>query len=167
VPRTNIVGKVDGGWTVATALLDQERTLLGSPLAALRALETLRRLVAARHGGLDARERDLLAQAEIEVETLTAAFLDALDDTADGNAGAMSAYLKILATETTQFVLEVVQDVAGECAGLKTVRHAANELIDCSEMFLHSRRTSIYGGSNEIQRSLIASRVLDLRRGGA
>ena len=164
VPISNIVGERDRGWTVATALLDQERLLVGAPGNALRAIERVRRLARVLQSGLSEAQKDDIATAEIEVETLIAAFLD-IAEGMDAGRPVDASYLKILGTETTQFVLDIVQKLCGACASLKTPMTIDGIRIDFSELFLQSRRLSIYGGSNEIQRDLIASRVLALPRG--
>jgi alkylation response protein AidB-like acyl-CoA dehydrogenase len=144
-------------------VLDQERLLLGSPGIALRALERLRRLVRFGKVPLDRRLVDLIARAEIEVDVLTACFLNVAEREA-GGSGADASYLKILATETTQFVLDVLQDAAGPLAAIRSAQHVGQERLDLNEMFLQSRRLTIYGGSSEIQRTIIANRTLGLPR---
>jgi alkylation response protein AidB-like acyl-CoA dehydrogenase len=163
VPLANVVGEIGSGWNIATAVLDQERLLLGSPGIALRALERLRRLVRFGKVPLDRRLVDLIARAEIEVDVLTACFLNVAEGEA-GGSGADASYLKILATETTQFVLDVLQDAAGPLAAIRSAQHVGQERLDLNEMFLQSRRLTIYGGSSEIQRTIIANRTLGLPR---
>jgi alkylation response protein AidB-like acyl-CoA dehydrogenase len=163
VPLANIVGGLDNGWTIATSLLTQERLLLGAPGNALRAFERVRRIARALGPGLTDAGRDRIAAATIELETLVAAFLDAAEDTRAGRP-VDASYLKIMATETTQFILDVAQTLCGPWAALKAPTQLGDTTIDFSEMFLQSRRLSIYGGSNEIQRELIATRVLNLPR---
>jgi alkylation response protein AidB-like acyl-CoA dehydrogenase len=161
VPLENVVGAVDDGWRVATALLDRERIQLGAPAQALRALERVRRLAPLA----DAALADRIAEAELAVEVLTAAFLAAAERFAAGeDPGAESSYLKILSTETTQTVLDIAQDLAGPLMAVRDPVRVGEPLVDVSEMFLQARRLSIYGGSNEIQRSILADRVLGLRR---
>lgn len=163
VPLENVVGEIGDGWSVATAVLTEERLRLGAPALAFKALQRLRR-VASYRGAPDAHTCQRLAQAEIEVETLVAAFLNAAEACHDGENGA-TAYLKILSTETVQRILGFAQELAGEYAALKTPLHDCDgNRVDFSEMALQSRRLSIYGGTNEIQRTLIASKVLDLPR---
>lgn len=157
VPVANVVGEIGQGWAVATALLAQERLQIGHPGLALRALERLRRLVALGPVRLDARRADLVARAEIEVEALVASFL-AVAEASHGPASD-SSYLKILSSETTQLVLEVLQDCAGELAAVAGALERDGERVDVSEMYLQSRRLSIYGGTNEIQRNLIARQL--------
>jgi alkylation response protein AidB-like acyl-CoA dehydrogenase len=61
-----------------------------------------------------------------------------------------------------QTILDIMQEVAGESAPLRHAVRTEEGMLDYSEMFLQSRRLSIYGGSNEIQRNIIATRVLGL-----
>lgn len=159
VPVTNVVGEIDRGWAVATALLSEERLRIGSPALALKALERLRRLVKVLPP--DSRNDEALAQAEIDTESLTASFL-ALAEAEHRGGAADSSYLKILATETVQSILDQLQQLAGEAASLKQAAPSEWGLIDYSEMFLQSRRLSIYGGTNEVQRNLIAAKVIGL-----
>jgi alkylation response protein AidB-like acyl-CoA dehydrogenase len=162
VPLANVVGQLDHGWQVATALLSEERLRIGSPALALKALERLRRMAAsvARSSRTDA----LLAHAEIETETLIASYLS-VAEAEEAGTGADSSYLKILATETVQGTLDALQEIAGEAAPLRDAALTEHGFLDYSEMFLQSRRLSIYGGSNEVQRNIIALKVLDLPTG--
>lgn len=164
VPRANVVGILDGGWNIVTALLDEERIQLGAPSHALRALERVRRMARALGPVLGASGRLRLAEAETEVAALTAAFLQTPTEAEQGRTPDASS-LKILSTETTQRVLDIAQELAGAAAPLKSPASVGGTVIDFSELFLQSRRLSIYGGTNEIQRGLIADRVLKLPKG--
>jgi alkylation response protein AidB-like acyl-CoA dehydrogenase len=163
VPIENVVGEIDRGWAVATALLSEERLRIGSPAIALKALERLRRMAA--ETAIRAVDNPLfqerLAHAEIETETLIASYLSVAEAEQQGG-GADSSYLKILATETVQSILDILQEVAGETAPLRHPVRTAEGMLDYTEMFLQSRRLTIYGGTNEIQRTIIATRVLGL-----
>ncbi|UDQ87724.1 acyl-CoA dehydrogenase family protein [Xanthobacter autotrophicus] len=164
VPRANVVGILDGGWNIVTALLDEERIQLGAPSHALRALERVRRMARALGPVLGVLGRLRLAEAETEVAALTAAFLQTPTEAEQGRTPDASS-LKILSTETTQRVLDIAQELAGAAAPLKSPASVGGTVIDFSELFLQSRRLSIYGGTNEIQRGLIADRVLKLPKG--
>jgi alkylation response protein AidB-like acyl-CoA dehydrogenase len=159
VPLENVVGEIDHGWAVATALLSEERLRIGSPALALKALERLRQMV--RNDASNPYFRERIAHAEIETETLIASYLSVAEAEQQGDV-ADSSYLKILATETVQSILDILQQVAGEAAPLRHAERTAGGILDYSEMFLQSRRLTIYGGSNEIQRNIIATRVLGL-----
>ncbi|MFC6330932.1 acyl-CoA dehydrogenase family protein, partial [Alloalcanivorax gelatiniphagus] len=73
--------------------------------------------------------------------------------------------LKVLATETVQRTLDTLQRLAGASAALRDPRRDGALTLDYSEMFLQSHRLSIYGGTNEIQRTLIAQKTLNLPTG--
>jgi alkylation response protein AidB-like acyl-CoA dehydrogenase len=162
VPLENVVGEIDNGWAVATALLSEERVRIGAPALALKALTRLRRMAAeVRDVCDDARFQERLAHAEIETETLIASYLSVAEAEQHGG-NADSSYLKILATETVQTILDILQEVAGEAAPLRHAVRTEDGMLDYSEMFLQSRRLTIYGGTNEVQRNIIATRVLGL-----
>lgn len=163
VPLENVVGEVHQGWRVATSLLDEERIRIGTPLLPLRALARLRAVL--QHNGLDQDTawRRRLARAEIAVETVTAAYFQCLERFEAGRAaGGESSYLKILATEITQDIVDLVQEAGGIYRAMKIDPQGSASRVDFNEMYLQSRRLSIYGGSNEIQRSILASQVLGL-----
>lgn len=94
VPRSNVVGGLDKGWEIATALLSQERLLLGAPSHALRAFERVRRIAEALGPRLTDGQRDSIAAARIELETLVASFLDAAEAMRAGGP-VDASYLKI------------------------------------------------------------------------
>jgi alkylation response protein AidB-like acyl-CoA dehydrogenase len=167
VPVGNVLGKIGEGWTIGTALLGEERIRSGTPIHALRALYRLRQ--AARYTGADRDPwvQDQIVQAEIEVHALEAAFLEALEAQAAGEAEFEdSSRLKIYGAEITQFVLEVLQAISGAHAAIRAPHIGDHDTPDFSTLFLQSRRLSIRGGTNEIQRGIIAMRALGLPRPG-
>lgn len=165
VPLEHVVGEIDRGWEIATALLSEERLRVAAPLQALRALTRLHMLCEATGALEDPVLAARVAEVEIETETLIASYLSVAETHAAGGA-VDSSYLKILATETVQRILDVLQEVAGERRAVKRALPSGDKRLDFSEMFLQARRLSIYAGSNEIQRTLIATRVLGLGGGG-
>ena len=167
VPLSNVVGEIGEGWSVATALLDEERLQLGGPLQVSRALVRLRRIVAAMPEAERAAWQDTLDRARLEAETVTAAFLDSCDRfEARIAVPNESSYLKILATEATQEILDMAMKAAGALGALAEAPVLDGNRLDVNEMFLQSRRLTIYGGSSEIQRSILATRVLQMAQGG-
>ncbi|GAA5125459.1 acyl-CoA dehydrogenase family protein [Alloalcanivorax gelatiniphagus] len=166
VPVDQVVGTLNQGWAVATALLDEERLRLGSPALALKALTRLRHLAASAEHRETARGplRERIARAEVETEAVIAAYLAAAEALDDGRPADCSS-LKVLATETVQRTLDTLQRLAGASAALRDPRRDGALTLDYSEMFLQSHRLSIYGGTNEIQRTLIAQKTLNLPTG--
>ena len=167
VPLDNIVGEIDKGWQVATAVLSEERLRIGSPAQALRALERLRMMLRATPADrVPPSVHEAAALVEVEVETLIAAYLEAAEAAEQGIA-ADSSYLKLLATDAVHQLLDLVQRVAGPAAALREPVRRGEDLLDATEMYLQARRLGIYGGSSEVQRNIIATRVLGLPVAGA
>lgn len=166
VPLENVVGKDGEGWSVAMALLDDERIRGGGPMLALKALSRVRAIIAANDLVDNPLAMDHLARAEVETAALCAAYLDSMEKLEQGKSdGRDSCYLKILATETTQLILDIAQELAGSERAVKRTRRGNGAVIDFSEMFLQSRRLTIMGGTSEIQRTLLATRALGLPKG--
>lgn len=168
VPLANVVGAVDEGWTVATALLDEERMHLGTPAQANRALVRLERLVARMPARAQRDWAGRLDQARDAVETVTAAYLDTAERFAAGTAVPNeSSGLKILNTEAVHEILDLVQEAAGGMAARRGPLMQGDARLDLNEMFLQARRLPIYGGANEIQRTILATRIMGLNGGRA
>lgn len=168
VPRRNVVGRIGDGWNVGTALLAEERIRSGTPIHALRALSRLKLAAQATGADQDPWMLDRMAAAEIEVMALEASYLEALEAQRAGYAAFEdSSRLKIFGAEVTQFVLDVLQEIAGSHAARRPPEHASDDTPDFSQLFLQSRRLSIRGGTNEIQRGIIAMRALGLPRPGS
>jgi len=85
---------------------------------------------------------------------------------ADGRA-ALSLPMPEDLDQSVHLVLDATQQLAGPMAALRASSRQGADLLDFSEMFLQSRRLSIYGGSNEVQRNLIATRTLGLPSAGS
>ncbi|MBI4694415.1 MAG: acyl-CoA dehydrogenase [Gammaproteobacteria bacterium] len=163
VPRANLVGEMNKGWTIAKALLGFERVFLGSPKQSQYALQRLARI---------ATERGLFADAAFS-ERYTRLRLDVLDLEAfyrrfaaivksGGTLGPEVSLLKIWATETYARLTEAMLEAAGPDGGtLGQVAFGASE-IDAVAAFYNARPATIYGGANEIQRNIVAKGVLDL-----
>jgi alkylation response protein AidB-like acyl-CoA dehydrogenase len=168
VPLGNVVLGIGQGWTVATALLNEERLRGSNPSFALKALWGLRRLAAYIKADRDPAVRDRIAALEIEVEAVSASYLDLMEMAADGDLESTdSSFIKIIGTEVTQRITEAMQEIAGPLAAVEQPVPSEGRRVDFTRMPLQARRLSIMGGTNEIQRSLIASRVLQLPRGAA
>jgi alkylation response protein AidB-like acyl-CoA dehydrogenase len=165
VPGENLVGEENQGWTMAKFLLGNERVGVAPVGATKRALAELKKVAVDR----DLLKDPLLAAQVVELENeLLALELTALRvvaNSADGKPHPASSVLKLKGSELQQAVSELFVDVAGPLA---VAAHAekGSDVPDWARVsgpnYLNLRKASIYGGSNEIQRQIIAGTILGL-----
>jgi alkylation response protein AidB-like acyl-CoA dehydrogenase len=163
VPAENLVGKLNDGWRIANALLGHERLGTSNPQFALMALERIRTIARASGVMADAAFRDRLAAASINVTALSALFSHAVELTnRQRSLGPDSSIIKIFGSELLQSLSDLLIEAAGSDASLQDLVPTAFGPVDVSTPFLQVRRATIYGGSSEIQRNIVARRVLNL-----
>src|SRR3954465_5985388 len=165
VPAENLIGEENQGWTMAKFLLGNERVGIA------RIGATKRMLAQAKEHAVNTGqiEDPLLAAQIIELENeLLALELTALRvvaNSADGKPHPASSVLKLKGTEVQQAVSELAVDVAGHLA-LASGAGEGSDIPDWARVatpnYLNLRKASIYGGSNEIQRQIIAGTILGL-----
>ncbi|TQK71373.1 acyl-CoA dehydrogenase family protein [Nocardioides sp. SLBN-35] len=164
-----VVGERGSGWGVAMGLLGFERgvSTLGQTVGFARELETV--VARAKENGSidDPVVRDRLAALKAELAVIRSFALRALalveggqDSAAGGGAGSI---FKLAWATWHRTLGEVAMDVAGR-GGLVTRGGSSYDLDDHQRLFLFSRADTIYGGSDEIQRNILAERVLGLPR---
>jgi alkylation response protein AidB-like acyl-CoA dehydrogenase len=178
VPVENLVGDENRGWTYAKYLLGHERTGIARVGASKRELEFLKQLAAAqrKHG------RPLLedpvfaakvAALEIELMALEVTVLRVVSSEAQGRGpGPEASMLKIRGSELQQQLTELMFEAAGPLAaafdpafleGERAHSAAGDDAIaPLAAYYFNFRKTSIYGGSNEIQKNIIAQMMLGL-----
>ncbi len=158
-----MVGEINEGWSIAKALLGFERIFLGSPR---QSQYVLQRLESA------AIQCDLMKQTSFQ-EKLTRLKLDVLDLESNyqkfadlvrsgQTLGPDVSMLKIWATETFARLTELLIEIAGSNGANLGDVSFNGENIDIMSQFYNARPATIYGGSNEIQRNIIAKFVLEL-----
>jgi alkylation response protein AidB-like acyl-CoA dehydrogenase len=158
-----IVGAPGDGWRVAMGTLGVERGIstVGQQMGFQREFEAV--LAQARAGGAigdpDIAARIIDAWIGLQVLRFTAAALGAPPGTAPGTEANIA---KLLWAPWHQRLGELAMDVAGASA---TVAGPGYDLSDVQRLFLFTRADTIYGGSSEIQRNIIAERGLGLPRG--
>ncbi len=163
VPRANLVGQLNDGWGIAKALLGFERLFVGSPKTCHHALGLLRQL--ARRQGLyqDGAFAAEMAQLELDLADLQAAYAVFAGMVKRGDALPPSvSLLKIFATETYTRIAAKIVDVAAEHGGTRRELDLGTHAIEPLAPLFTATITTIYGGSNEIQRNILARQVLDL-----
>jgi hypothetical protein len=172
VPADQLVHEEGRGWTVAKFLLGHERMNTARIGTSKRELESLKAFAARqRKDGRplieDPRFRDKLSRLEIELTALTLTNLRFLDQLRGGRPpGAEVSMLKIKGTEIQQSLTELMMQAAGPLAQMASAGEDADPdarfVASLGPRYLNFRKTTIYAGSNEIQRNIIAKRVLGL-----
>jgi len=155
VPAENLVHEEGKGWTVAKYLLGHERMNTGRIGESRRQLARLKQY--AEHMMADQRWRDRLSRVEVELTALEITnlrFLDRMRRTGQP-PGADVSMLKIKGTEIQQGLTELMMDATDPAAS-----DPLSEAV--RKRYLSMRKTTIYAGSNEIQRNIIAKMTLGL-----
>jgi alkylation response protein AidB-like acyl-CoA dehydrogenase len=172
VPAENLIHDENKGWTVAKYLLGHERMGSGNVGASKRELQTLRELASKeiKNGKplmQDARFRDRLTRVEVEVQALeltSLRFLDKMRRTGQP-PGADVSMLKLKGSELQQAITELMMQALGPDAqpfvGVED-GHVDEYRARMAPRYFNYRKTSIYAGSNEIQRNIIAKMTLGL-----
>jgi len=168
VPVANRIGEENEGWTCAKFLLGHERASIAGIGASQRALQRLKESAAA--GRLDGRsllEDPLfsvrIAQVEIELAALEITNLRVIFDDEQRRApGPQASMLKVRGTEIRQRISELQMEILGTDALELDPADAGVPMAAVD--YLNLRKLSIFGGSNEIQRNIIAQMILNLRR---
>ena len=162
VPASALVGQPTQGWSMAKALLGFERIFVGSPKQSAYALARLRDL--ARRMGVwdDPDFRPIFTRHRQDVEDLTDLYEVYAEKVRKGEVpGPDVSMLKIYQSELYQRITETMLDVAGEhSGGLEPME--GNRALNPGGLFLQSRPTTIYSGTNEIQRNILSKNVLEL-----
>ena len=170
VPAENLVHEEGKGWTVAKFLLGHERLNTGRVGASKRELASLKRFAAGRQRNgrpltEDRRFADKLAELEIDLMALEITNLRFLDQLRGGKPpGAGVSMLKIRGTEIQQRLTELAMEAAGAQAIRVTDAEGpeAQFAARLGPRYCNFRKTSIYAGSNEIQRNIMAKMMLGL-----
>lgn len=161
--RSDLVGALNGGWEIAKTLLGFERVWSGSPRQSLVALARLEKVARANGCWHDAAFQDRYTQLMFDLRDLAAMYDRLVRSLAVGKGfGLESSLLKMTATETCQRVTELLVEVAGADGALPGVIEIGGERADVLTPFFESRAPTIYGGSNQIQRNILARQWLGL-----
>jgi hypothetical protein len=171
VPAENLIGEENKGWTYAKHLLSHERTNIADVNRAKRELERLKRI--AKNEGMyeDQRFRDEIAKLEVDVVALEMLVLRVLSAEKSGkNPLDIAGLLKIKGSEIQQRYTELMMLAAGPYAipfvkeameaGYQGEYVGAAYLAPLAATYLNMRKTTIYGGSNEVQRNIVSQVVL-------
>ncbi len=172
VPAENLIGEENKGWTYAKHLLSHERTNIADVNRSKRELERLKRIAKAEGVYDDSRFRDQIAMLEVDIVALEMLVLRVLSAEKSGkNPLDIAGLLKIRGSEIQQRYGELMMLAAGPFS-LPFIEEAmeagwqgdfpggvvANAPLASS--YFNLRKTTIYGGSNEVQRNIVSQFVL-------
>jgi len=172
VPADQLIGEENKGWTYAKHLLNHERTSIADVNRSKRELERLKRI--ARREGLwdDTRFRDQIALLEVDIVALEMLVLRVLSAQKGGkNPLDIAGLLKIRGSEIQQRYAELMMLAAGPFA-LPLIQEAMDAgwqgdfpggevgNAPLASTYFNLRKTTIYGGSNEVQRNIVSQTVL-------
>jgi len=178
VPVQNLIGEENKGWTYAKYLLGHERTNIAAVGRAKRELQFLKRVAASqRKNGKSLMDDPVfaakVASLEIEIMALEMTVLRVVSqDSAKRGPGPEASLLKVKGTEVQQMLTELMVEAIGpyslpfDRAYLEgTHEHSITQEDDAAPLasyYFNFRKTSIYGGSNEIQKNIITQMILGL-----
>jgi len=178
VPLENLVGEENRGWTYAKYLLGHERTGIARVGQSKRELVFLKRLAANQKKGsvsllADAVFSSKIAALEIEMMALEVTVQRVVASEANGRGpGPEASMLKIKGTEVQQALTELMVEAVGPQAAAFDPAYLEGErehslagdddAAPLAAYYFNFRKTSIYGGSNEIQKNIIAQMILGL-----
>jgi len=171
VPAENLVGEVNKGWDYAKFLLGNERVGVAPVGATKRNLAAAKEVAkTAGPGGSSLFDDPVfaarVADLENEILALELTAMRVVANSSDGKPHPASSVMKLRGSELQQAVTELFVDIAGP----SVIASGGGEESDIEDwaqvsapVYLNLRKASIYGGSNEVQRQIIAGTILGLR----
>jgi len=171
VPADQLIGEENKGWNYAKFLLAHERTNIADVNRAKRELERLKRIAKAEGVWDDMRFRDQIALLEVDVVALEMMVLRVLSAEKSGKQSLdVAGLLKIRGSEIQQRYSELMMLAAGPAtvalrhdlvaAGWQPDQNPGEFVAPLAGTYFNMRKTTIYGGSNEVQRNIVAQTVL-------
>ena len=170
VPAENLVGEENRGWDYAKFLLGNERVGIARVGATKRLLAQAKEhaqaiTVNGRPLAEDPRMAARIAEVENELVALELTALRVVANSADGKPHPASSVLKLRGSELQQAATELIVDIAGPLS-VASFAEEGSDVPDWARVatpsYLNYRKVSIYGGSNEVQRTIIAGSILGL-----
>ena len=172
VPAENLIGEENKGWTYAKHLLSHERTNIADVNRSKRELERIKRIAKAEGVYEDARFRDQIALLEVDIVALEMMVLRVLSAEKSGKQSLdVAGLLKIRGSEIQQRYAELMMLAVGPfsqpfeqealaAAGWQGDFAGAAICAPLAGTYFNMRKTTIYGGSNEVQRNIVSQTVL-------
>jgi 3-oxochol-4-en-24-oyl-CoA dehydrogenase len=163
IPKENVVGEVDKGWTVAKSLLGFERLNSGSPRPARAALMAVEKVAKATGVWDDAEFQAKYAKIHLDIADLSSAYQRFADLMSLGdNPGPELSQLKIVVASATQLASELLMETAGGAGANLGYEDIEGDAVNLTGSFFHHFGSMIASGTNDIQRNIISKRILEL-----
>jgi alkylation response protein AidB-like acyl-CoA dehydrogenase len=164
VPVRNRLGDEGQGWEVVSSALINERTGIAGSVRFDHALEWIRTTARERDGARDPRVRQRIAELAIKAAIVRYSGMRSLTDSLNGRMNPhLSAAMKLSATLLTQEFSETAMELLGPYAALMDDAHAPSN-GRWAKQYLGDRAMTIAGGTSEVQRNIVAQRILGLPR---
>jgi len=164
VPVTNLLGREGQGWEVVSSALINERTGIAGSVRFDLALDWLATTARSQGKEKDLRVRQRLAELATKAAIVRYSGLRALTDSLRGRMNPhLSAAMKLTTTQLTQEFSETAMEVLGPYAALMDDSHAPSN-GRWARQYLGDRSMTIAGGTSEVQRNIVAQRILGLPR---
>lgn len=163
IPKENVVGEVNKGWTVAKSLLGFERLNSGSPRPARAALSAAEKVAKTNGVWDDAEFQSKYTRIYLDIADLSSAYKRFADIMSLGDSpGPELSQLKIIVAGATQLASELLMETAGSAGANANYEKYDGEDVSLLGMFFNHFGAMIASGTNDIQRNIIAKRVLNL-----
>ncbi len=173
VPVENRIGQEGAGWTCAKFLLANERLGIAEVPASKRGVQGLRDIARAEGLSDDPSFRDKISDIDLQVAALEMSELRVLSDMAAGGApGPEVSTLKVRGSEIQQRIAELACEAVGDYGApyqpellfrdSNESGIGADHAVPAAARYFNMRKTSIYGGTNEIQKNVMSKMVLGL-----
>lgn len=162
VPADALVGQANKGWSIVKALMAGERMFLGAAMLSGNALDMVRKLARALGQWGEPVFMDRYARLAADFADHNSLYEAGLQKVrAGGEMGEEAAMLKVHQTELCKRIASFGLEIAGPHAGVIDASSATRD-IQVAATFLHSLQGTIYGGSSEVQRNILAKQALRL-----
>jgi alkylation response protein AidB-like acyl-CoA dehydrogenase len=163
IPARNLVGEQNNGWHMAKSLLGFERLFLGGPKQCQLAMTRLEAVARHLEAFDDPVFLDRFIQLELDIADHAALYSRFAAKAGRGEPlGPELSILKIWATETFVRITDLIIELAGSAGALEGPVQFGADSVEFLSLFYLARPVTIYGGSNEIQRNIVAKSVLNL-----
>ena len=174
VPKENLVGELNKGWTIAKRLLEHERAMvsgmnMGTGEASMGGMEQLAKDVFGELNGMigDAVIREKVARHKMDEEAFALTLRRSAEMAKAGKGqGAAASMFKYYGTEMNKRRFELLLELMGTRSLAIEGEGYEDHELEMSSQWLRSKGNSIEGGTSEVQLNVIAKRVLDLPEGG-